>query len=200
LTALGTQQVLYFRRVPNGLMSNNGEAYFNAAGLAELSRQEEIARQQQIATEAAAAAAATAARAENQRQQAIAAEHEAEQRRVADVLAQQNAEANRRATVIALESSECTQGEYTVASRSELVFTVSVQRECWTPWLVPKNPYDWGVKESGDVLLQKAFADGTMGKEYEDGPGKTSNSNQLVRAVRFKSLKKEPVRITFADN
>ncbi len=48
MTALGTQQVLYFRRVPNGLMSNNGEVYLNSAGLAEVARQEQIARQQQL--------------------------------------------------------------------------------------------------------------------------------------------------------
>lgn len=38
MTSLNTQQVLYFRRVPNGLQSNDGELYLNAPGLAELQR------------------------------------------------------------------------------------------------------------------------------------------------------------------
>src|SRR5947209_2468105 len=42
MTALGTQQVLYFRRVPNGLQSNDGQLYLNPTALAELQRQQAI--------------------------------------------------------------------------------------------------------------------------------------------------------------
>jgi hypothetical protein len=135
LTELGTQHVLYFRRVPNGLMSNNGRLYLNAAGLAELRRQDEIARQRQIEAEAAVGRA----RVERQQEDAIAAQREAEQRRVAEELAQQKAEANRRATLKVLESPACTEGEYNVPARPEFVFTLSDRRECWTPWLVLEN-------------------------------------------------------------
>jgi hypothetical protein len=80
LTELGTQQVLYFRRVPNGLMSNSGTLYLNAAGLAELRRQEAISRQQQMDAEAAA----RAVRVENERQQAVAAQRELQEQQRKD--------------------------------------------------------------------------------------------------------------------
>lgn len=53
-TALGTQQVLYFRRVSNGLLSNDGVLYLSPAGLAEVQRQEEQARLARQAAEVAA--------------------------------------------------------------------------------------------------------------------------------------------------
>jgi hypothetical protein len=192
MTALGTQQVLYFRRVPSGLMSNNGELYLNAAGLAEVARQEQVARQQQLESEAAA----IAVRAENERQLAIASAHDAEQRRVTDGLAQQRAEAARRATVKALEASACTEGEYNVTARPELSFTLSDRRECWTPWLVPEKQVG-SFDESGAVLCQLMLTDGTLGKDFESYPGKNWSNDELReigwshhRALRFKSLKK----------
>jgi hypothetical protein len=80
VTALGTQQVMYFRRVPNGLMSNSGELYLNSDGWAHLRRQEEIEQQKQLK---AAAAAAEARVAEEERLAALA---EQEARRAAEAI------------------------------------------------------------------------------------------------------------------
>lgn len=52
VTALGTQQVLYFRRVPDGLISNDGMVYLNPSALAELQRREELERHRQEAARA----------------------------------------------------------------------------------------------------------------------------------------------------
>ncbi|HYC92484.1 MAG TPA: hypothetical protein VEO54_24975 [Thermoanaerobaculia bacterium] len=83
LTALGTQQVLYFRRVQGGLQSNDGEIYLSETGLAEVERQEELERQRQIQAEAAAEEArAREARAAAEVAAAQARQEEA--RRIAD--------------------------------------------------------------------------------------------------------------------
>lgn len=79
-TMLGTQQVLYFRRVKGGLQSNDGVLYLNAAGLGELRRQEELERQ----GEQAALAAQERERAEAARLAAIEAQRQAEDQRRAD--------------------------------------------------------------------------------------------------------------------
>jgi hypothetical protein len=44
MTALGTQQVLYFRRVPNGLISNDGIVYMSSSALLEVQRAEDYAK------------------------------------------------------------------------------------------------------------------------------------------------------------
>jgi hypothetical protein len=196
MTALGTQQVLYFRRVPNGLMSNDGILYLNATGLGEIKRHEEIARKQQMEQEAAV----ERERIERERVAAIVAaqqaQREAEQRHAAEEIAREKAEANRRETLKAVETSSCTEGEYNVAARSELTFALNAKRECWTPWLSPENKYGWGLKETGDVLVQLMFADSSLGEEFEDGPTKRWSNNRQTRALRFKSLRKESVQIT----
>ena len=69
VTAFGTQQVQYFRRVQNGLVSNDGDIYLNAAGMTELQRQQELERQRELE---AAAAQAKAQAAEEERLAAIA--------------------------------------------------------------------------------------------------------------------------------
>ena len=79
-TMLGTQQVLYFRRVPGGLQSNDGILYLSRAGLAELQRQQELERKR----EQAARAAQERERVEASRQAAIDAQRQAEEQRLAD--------------------------------------------------------------------------------------------------------------------
>lgn len=76
LTVMGTQQVLYFRRVHNGLVSNDGTQYLNSAGLAELDHEKELARQREME----ARAAEERARVENERQAKLAAERDAEEK------------------------------------------------------------------------------------------------------------------------
>lgn len=53
VTALGTQQVLYFRHTPEGLVSNNGEVYLNPTALAALQRQEQAEREREAVAQAA---------------------------------------------------------------------------------------------------------------------------------------------------
>jgi len=93
LTALGTQQVLYFRRVPNGLMSNDGVLYLSPSGFAEVQQQEERARRAQQEAQAAEARQ----RAERERLAAIAAQRQAEEQRLADERARKEAPEKLRA-------------------------------------------------------------------------------------------------------
>ncbi len=71
-TILGTQQILYFHRVPEGLRSGDGTLYLSPAALAEAERKEALARQAQ-----------EKARAEEQRRRAEQERVAAEQQRVA---------------------------------------------------------------------------------------------------------------------
>jgi hypothetical protein len=95
----------------------------------------------------------------------------------------------------ALETSDCTKGEQTVPARMRLEFVVSPSRECWTPWLV-FDKYGFSVKESGNILVQHAFQDGTIGDEFEDGPKLSFHTKKPIQKIRFKSLQQEPVTIT----
>ena len=70
-----------------------------------------------------------AEQAENQRLAAIAAQR---------VVEKEREEASQRllAEISALETTDCTDGELTPPKGSERAFTLSAQRECWTPWIV----------------------------------------------------------------
>lgn len=87
VTALGTQEVLYFRRVPNGLVSNDGILYLNPSGLAEAQRQAELAMRAQQEAQAAEQGRL----AETQRLAALAAQRAAEEQRLADERARKEA-------------------------------------------------------------------------------------------------------------
>jgi len=100
-----------------------------------------------------------------------------------------------QAELHALETSDCTEGEQTVPAHSHLEFVVSPLRECWTPWLVFEK-YGFKVKESGNILLQHAFRDGSIGEQFEDGPKLTFHTKRPIEKIRFKSLRNEPVTIT----
>jgi hypothetical protein len=80
MTALGTQQVLYFRRIQAGLVSNDGDLYLSPSGMAEIEKQEENVRVQQQA----ARDAEQKQRAEAERLAAIEAQRQAEEQRRAD--------------------------------------------------------------------------------------------------------------------
>jgi hypothetical protein len=97
VTALGTQEVLYFRRVPNGLVSNDGILYLNPSALAEVQRQAELA----IRAQREAQAAEQRRLAESQQLAAIAAQREAEVQRLADERARKEAPDKLRALLTA---------------------------------------------------------------------------------------------------
>jgi hypothetical protein len=101
--------------------------------------------------------------------------------------------------LLALETADCTEGEQTIPLDSHLVFVVNPARECWTPWLVSEGNMN-SIFESGNILLQFMFRDGTTGDAFEDGPKLNFNNNKPVHKVRFKSLRKEPVTITVYDD
>lgn len=87
LTAMGTQQVLYFRRAPNGMISNDGTVYLSASGLAEVQRMEEQSRLDQQAAQETA----ERQRVEMLRQEALVAQRQADERRLADGRARKEA-------------------------------------------------------------------------------------------------------------
>lgn len=193
VTALGTQQVMYFRRVSDGLISNGGEVFLNPAGLLEVQRQDEIARQQRMKAEAAA----ERERVERDRSEAIAAQQEAErqaeQKRVADELAQKKL----RADIQTLESTDCSTESLSlsVPERETREFIVDPKRQCWTPWLIGTPYLNWNA--SGDILVQVVFRNGRT-KEQIDGPKRAfSLEHQPVDKVRFKSLQNAPVKVLF---
>jgi hypothetical protein len=93
MTAFGTQQVLYFRRVPNGLLSNDGILYLSPSGLAEIQRQEELA----MRAHQEAQAAEERQRVERERLAVIAAQRQAEEQRLADERARKEAPEKLRA-------------------------------------------------------------------------------------------------------
>jgi YD repeat-containing protein len=93
LTTLGTQQVLYFRRVPQGLISSDGTLYLSPSALAEAQRQEGIAKRAQEN----ARAQEQQRRSEEQRLANIAAQRQAEEQRLADDRARKEAPEKLRA-------------------------------------------------------------------------------------------------------
>ena len=95
----------------------------------------------------------------------------------------------------ALETPDCTEGEQTVSKNAQLVFVLSPLRECWTPWLAIEGNFI-NFHESGNLLLQFGFRDGTTGDVFEDGPKLSFNEHKPIKKVRFKSLRKEPVTIS----
>lgn len=132
------------------------------------------------------------ARAEQERAQA-------EAQRLATERANAERQNQVRAVNEALASSECSERQLPVPSKANLTFVVPSARECWTPWLVMERPY-FGVKESGNVLIQLSHQDGTMGDPFEDGPNLRWKDQNLVQKLRFKSLGKAPVTISITWN
>jgi hypothetical protein len=104
-TALGTQQVLYFRRVPGGLQSNDGVLFLNKAGLQEAERLDQLRQRQ----EEAARLAAERQRAESERLAALEAQRQADERRVAEEQARKEAPGKLRAL---LETHPLLHGTY----------------------------------------------------------------------------------------
>lgn len=104
LTTLGTQQVLYFRRVPQGLISNDGTLYLSPSALAEAQRQEGIAKRAQEK----ARAQEQQRRSEEQRLANIAAQRQAEEQRLADDRARKEAPEKLRALLAALPALDGT--------------------------------------------------------------------------------------------
>jgi len=187
MAVLGTQQVLYFRRTSAGLVSEEGMTFFNPAALAEHRRQAALAQRAQ-----------EKARAEEQRLANLAAQREAEERRLAAAREQEATEKRLRVELQALETADCVEGSQTVPARSQRVFVLDPKRECWTPWLVVGGTgLNW--KLGGNTLVQVVRRDGRI-LENEDGPTKVftgiSDYNP-VEKVRFKSLHREPVKVTF---
>jgi type II secretory pathway pseudopilin PulG len=88
LTVLGTQQVLYFKRTPEGYASEQGESYMTPAAIADLQRREQAAREAQQRAQQAQAAR----RAEEERLAREAAQREAEVKRLADERASKESE------------------------------------------------------------------------------------------------------------
>jgi len=137
---------------------------------------------------------------ERRRLAILAAEKEAEEQRLADERASQEKQKRLRAELQALETADCVEGEQRVPSKSQRVFVVNPKRVCWTPWLILEGwgSFDLKVRE-GNILEQIVFRDGTVGDPFEDGPTKSFNLGmRAVEKMRFKSLGKEPVTITFS--
>jgi hypothetical protein len=134
----------------------------------------------------------TMANAENQRMLAQAAAQ-----RLAVEHANEERQKQVRAANEALASSDCGERQLPVPSKSEVTFVVPSTRECWTPWLVP-GELGIDFRESGNALVQIVFKDGTIRAPFVDGPTTNVNLGQhYVQKIRFKSLGKEPVTITF---
>ena len=126
-----------------------------------------------------------------------------------------------RSILEVMQSSVCITGEGEVPSQFKLVFVLDPRRVCWSPWLVfgrtgaqltmpraPSVPFrqldgrpgvipNFALEESGNVLLQLGFRDGTVGDPFQDGPDLLFDVEKPVQKIRFKSLGKEPVTITF---
>lgn len=105
-----------------------------------------------------------------------------------------------QARIAALETTDCTnrpQGNATdlIPFKTKRVFTVSPLKECWTNWLaIQGKPF--GISCSGKILVQYLFREGGLGPELEQAPGETTDPGRAVQAVRFKSLRREPVSVT----
>jgi hypothetical protein len=95
-----------------------------------------------------------------------------------------------------LETTECTEGDVALPLDVEAVFVLAPTRDCWTPWLVVGG-HSVSLMESGNLLVQFAYNDGTTAEAVEDGPKKSINIDKPVAKVRFKSLGREPVTVTY---
>jgi hypothetical protein len=160
LTVLGTQQVLYFNRTPDGYKSEDGEYYMTPAAIADLQRREQAAREaQQLAQQAEAARRAEAER---------VAREAAQQREERE---KETAAKQLKADIDMLEGTDCSTEPLSVSVPRFGVrdFVLSPDRACWTPWLIGKPYPSWNL--DGDVDVQVVFPDGTT-KEAVDGPGK----------------------------
>jgi hypothetical protein len=122
---------------------------------------------------------------------------QAEAQRLAGERANEERQKQVRAANDALASSDCGERQLPVPSNFGLTFVVPSTRECWTPWLVLERPY-FSAKETGNVLVQVMFQDGTTGKPFEDGPSLRWGNNGHIQKIRFKSLGKAPVTISFS--
>jgi hypothetical protein len=101
-----------------------------------------------------------------------------------------------RTRLMALETNECSEGEYLVSSRSQQVFVLSPSRTCWTPWLIVETA-SGGIQETGNVLLQVMYVDGSISEPFQDGPKMNITLKKQIRKARFKSLGSEAVTVTF---
>jgi hypothetical protein len=102
-----------------------------------------------------------------------------------------------RAELSALETAECTEGEQEVPGQGQRVFVLNPRRTCWTPWLMVGGIGGIDYKETGPVLIQIVQRDGTM-REGLVSPGNGLPwSGKPILKVRYKSLGKGPVTITF---
>src|SRR5271157_5207027 len=115
LSVLGTQQVLYFKRTPDGYTSEDGESYMTPAAIADLQRREQAAREAQ------------------QRAQQAEAARRAEAERVAS----ETAAKKLKADIDMLEGTDCSTESLSVSVPREGVreFVLSPDRACLTPWL-----------------------------------------------------------------
>lgn len=186
LTVMGTQQVLYFKRSPDGYRSEDGESYMTPAARAALQRREQAAsqaRQQALQAEAARRAEADrAAREAGQRAEERARDAEAKKL---------------KAEAEMLEGTDCATEELSITVPGEEVreFLLSPSRACWTPWLVG-SPYQT-FKAEGDVAIQVVWKDGHSREEVLRGKAIFDFEHKLLAKMRFKSLREQPVKITF---
>lgn len=108
-----------------------------------------------------------------------------------------NEDSQTAAVLRALQDPDCTERDQPVPLHSQLVFVLSPSRACWTPWLVSDG--NWNrIHESGNLLIQLAYWDGTVGAAFEDGPAMNFSMNKPVRKIRFKSLQTGPVTVTLS--
>jgi hypothetical protein len=120
----------------------------------------------------------------------------AEEQRLAEQRAGEERQKQLRAVSQALESPDCNETEQSVPERSDLVFVVPTIRECWTQWLVVEGNPSMSIHESANILVQFKFQDGSVRAAFEDGPKMRFTAPSNVRAIRFRSLRREPVTIT----
>lgn len=192
MTALGTQQVLYFQRVQNGLRSNDGAVYLDQAGLAALRRQEEVERQEREA-------ARQRERIERERLAAIEAERQAQERQRAEEARRKAAEDKLRAEIAVIESTECPKGEGQNLGAGSRTFVVSPKKDCWTPWLYYGGKRS-GYDVDGEIRVQLMLHESMFPVLEEiDGPNKVfpRPEKSIPLKVRFKTLGTEPVTVTF---
>lgn len=195
LTVLGTQQVLYFKRTPDGYTSEDGESYMTPAAIADLQRREQAAREaQQRAQQAEAARRAEAERVarEAERVAREAAQREAERAREA-------AARKAKADIDMLEGTDCSTESLSISvpANETRKFRVDSKRHCWTPWLIGTQYLTW-ERTLGDILVQAEFESGKT-KEQIAGPTKTFDlrGSDPVKRIRFKSVQEAPVEVLF---
>lgn len=166
-------------RAPGG----DTRTYQTAEQVAQEAEQRRVAAQQQAERERI--------QAEQQRAQA----EQAEAQRLAEERASQERERQVRAATDALASADCRDTSLTIPSRTTLSFVVPSTKECWTPWLALETAIV-SLHESGNVLIQVTFHDGTTGTPFEDGPKLVWRDSGSAQRIRFKSLRNEPVTIS----